>query len=63
MGKTPVIDISECNSCDGCLDISPNTFVYNDDLDFIEVVARDQYDTAEVDEAIKNCPKNAISWE
>ena len=63
MKKTPVIDISECNCCDGCLDISPDTFVYNEDLGFIEVVERPDYNTAEIEEAIKNCPKNAICWE
>ena len=63
MQKTPTVDTSECNLCDGCLDLSPDTFVYNEDLGFVEVIDRKQYDTTEVDEAIKNCPRNAIGWD
>ena len=63
MQKTPTVDISACNNCDGCLDISPETFMYNEDLGFIEVVELAEYNSVEIDEAIKNCPKNAISWE
>ena len=63
MRKTPAVDISECNQCSGCLDISPTTFVYNDDLDYIEISDREKYNISEVDEAIKNCPRKAISWD
>ncbi len=62
MHKTPEVDTNECNSCDGCLDISPETFSYNNDLNFIEVADLEEYNTVEVDEAIKNCPRKAISW-
>ena len=50
MQKTPAVDISECNICDGCLDISPDTFVFNDDLGFIQVVDLEKYNKTEVEE-------------
>lgn len=63
MKKIPAVDISACNGCDGCLDISPQTFIYNDSLGFIEVADLEEYNQQEIDEAIKNCPTNAISWD
>ncbi|MDA3971396.1 MAG: ferredoxin [Desulfobulbaceae bacterium] len=63
MQKIPALDINLCNRCDGCLDISPQTFIYNESLGFIEVAELAEYNQEEVDEAIKNCPKNAIGWE
>ncbi len=63
MAKIPVIEKNECNDCEGCIDSFPNIFHYNDTLGFIEVVEQDKYNAEDVDEAIKNCPTNAISWE
>ena len=62
MARYPVLDISECNACEGCTEAYPDIFVYNDSLGFIEVVA-DDFNEDDVKEAIKNCPTDAISWE
>ncbi len=62
MAKYPAIDISECNDCEGCTEAYPDIFIYNNDLGFIEVVI-EGFNVDDVNEAIKNCPTNAISWE
>ncbi len=61
--KVPEIDLSECILCEICIDLSPDVFRFND-LDFIEVANLENYrdKEIEIDEAIKNCPKDCIKW-
>jgi ferredoxin len=63
MGKTPVLEIRDCNECGGCTDLFPEIFQYNESLGFIEIISWDESEKKDVDEAIKNCPTNAIGWE
>ena len=60
--KIPVVDLSECILCGICTEVSPSVFKMND-AGFIEVRQMDNYPGDEVDEAIKNCPANCISWD
>ena len=60
--KIPVIDLSACNLCGGCVDTCPDVFRMND-FGFIEVIELSDYPVEEVDEAIMYCPKDCISWE
>ncbi len=60
--KTPVVELSDCNLCGGCIDVSPSVFRMND-LGFIEVIDLPSYPEEEVDDAIKYCPEDCISWE
>ena len=62
MGGIPVIDLSECKSCDVCIATSPQIFQRNLNCGYIEVVEKQKYPTALVNEAIKNCPLDCISW-
>jgi ferredoxin len=62
MKQVPVLDISGCTDCEGCLSLCPEVFVRND-AGFIQVVELDSYPQEAVDEAIKNCPCGCISWE
>lgn len=60
--KIPVVDIGTCTMCEGCVEISPTVFRVND-WEQIEVIELKQYPEDEVEEAIKYCPVDCISWE
>ena len=59
--KSPVVELSDCIKCEICIEVSPSVFRMND-AGFIEVIDLAQYPEQGVDEAIKNCPANCISW-
>jgi ferredoxin len=59
--KIPVVELSDCISCGICVDVCPAAFRMND-MDYVEIIDLPQYPENEVDEAIKNCPKDCISW-
>lgn len=46
----------------GCVEVCPQVFQEND-AGYIQVVELEVYPQAEVDEAIKYCPVDCISWE
>lgn len=60
--KVPVVDIGTCTLCMGCVEVCPEVFRVND-AGYIEVVEMESYPEAAVDEAIKYCPEDCISWE
>lgn len=60
--KIPVVDIGTCTLCMGCVEVCPEVFQQTD-AGYIAVVELDDYPQAAVDEAIKYCPENSISWE
>ena len=60
--KTPNIDFGECILCGVCTDVAPHAFLLND-AGYIEVLPLDDYSDDDILEAVKNCPKNCISWE
>ena len=59
--KNPEVDLSECSICGICVDLCPTTFQIND-AGYVEVIHSDDYGGEDVDEAIKNCPSDCISW-
>ena len=61
--RIPVIDLGRCTECGGCIEIAPAVFRYNTDTGMMEVMDLSQYPEDLVDEAIKYCPENCISWE
>nr|MBF0221665.1 ferredoxin [Desulfobulbaceae bacterium] len=63
MRKVPVVDIALCTLCEGCIGVCPSVFRYNSVMDYMEVVDLDNYPEDEVDEAIRDCPEDCISWE
>jgi ferredoxin len=63
MKKYLSIDLGKCNECMGCVEVAPSVFKYNKLNGFMEVVELDEYPLEDVEEAIKNCPKDCITWE
>ena len=60
--KTPAIDLGCCILCEVCIDLAPHAFQIND-AGFVEVLPLDDYSDKDIHEAVKNCPKDCISWE
>ena len=60
--KILIIELSDCILCDVCVEICPAVFRHNE-AGYIEVVDLTTYPEDGVDEAIKNCPKDCISWD
>ena len=63
MGGIPVINLGECRNCEVCIATSPKIFRRNIYGDYVEVVDLLKYPQYLVNEAIKNCPLDCISWE
>jgi ferredoxin len=59
--RIPSVNIGDCTLCEGCIEVCPEVFRLND-AGFIEVVELETYPVKEVDEAIKYCPEDCISW-
>jgi ferredoxin len=60
--KIPVVELSECNLCEVCVEVCPGVFRLNA-AGYIQVADLSDYPQTEVDEAIKNCPVDCIYWE
>ena len=60
--KRPVVDLSTCILCEVCVEACPTVFQIND-AGWVEVAELDAYPEEDVNEAIKNCPKDCIVWE
>lgn len=58
----PVVDIGACTLCMGCVAVCPAVFRQSD-AGYIEVVEMPEYPVPDVNEAIKYCPEDCISWE
>ncbi|MCK5543109.1 MAG: ferredoxin [Desulfobacterales bacterium] len=60
--KAPVLDLECCILCEICIELAPHAFQVNG-AGFIETLVLDDYSDENIHEAIKNCPKNYITWE
>ena len=60
--KIPVIDLGECVDCEACLELCPKVFRKND-AGYIEAIELGEYPEEELQEIIKNCPGQCITWE
>ncbi len=63
MKKVPVVDIAACSLCEGCIESCPSVFRYNSEMNFLEVIELEIYPEAEVDDSIRDCPEDCITWE
>ena len=55
--------MAACTMCEGCLDMLPSVFSLNQAGGYIEVAEMETYPEEQVQEAIADCPADAISWE
>ena len=60
--KTPVVELGCCILCEVCVELAPYAFSIND-AGFVEVLPLDDYSAEDIHEAIKNCPRDCITWE
>ena len=60
--KPPVIELGQCILCEVCTELAPQAFQIND-AGFVEVLPLDDYSHDDIHEAVKNCPKDCITWE
>ena len=63
MGRTPVIDLGDCNECEGCVTVCPEVFQKNESMGYIEVRECDEYPEEQIQEAMNICPTDCIGWE
>jgi len=59
--KTPVVELGDCILCGICIEVAQSVFKLSS-AGYIEVSELPVYPEGEVDEAIKNCPSDCISW-
>ncbi len=60
--KVPIVELSDCITCEVCVDACPEVFRLNDS-GFIEVIELSLYPEECVDEAIQDCPSDCITWD
>jgi len=61
--RRPEIDLGACTKCGGCLEVAPEIFRFREGAGFVEVADLDYYDADLVEEAMKFCPEDCISWD
>lgn len=59
--KIPVVELGDCILCGICIEVAPAVFKLSS-VGYIEVSELTSYPETDVDEAIKNCPADCISW-
>jgi ferredoxin len=60
--KIPLVELSDCILCGVCVEVCPTVFKLKD-AGYVEVVDLLSYPEDEVNEAIKHCPTDCISWD
>jgi ferredoxin len=62
MARAPTIDLSRCTLCEACLEACPEVFVLNP-AGYVEIAEHSRYPEECIEEAIRYCPAECISWE
>lgn len=60
--KTPVVELGDCILCGICIEVAPTVFKLSS-AGYIDISELPVYPETDVDEAIKNCPSDCISWD
>lgn len=53
------IELGDCRLCQGCIDLNPDIFEWDDDLD-MPYVCRSQVTEEEVQDIMNTCPEGCI---
>lgn len=61
MARTPIIDPDLCTGCELCVESAPDVFQMEGDVAAVSDPAGASED--EIQEAIDNCPVEAITWQ
>ena len=61
MAKVPIIDEDLCTGCELCVETCPDVFMMEDEI--ATVFNPDGASEEEIQEAIDNCPVEAIDWQ
>jgi len=61
MAKVPYVDKDECTGCGDCVENCPEVFQFDED-DLAEVKNPNGASEEEIQDAIDNCPAEAIHW-
>jgi ferredoxin len=61
MPREPLVDADLCTGCELCVETCPDVFEMQDDV--AAVANPDGASEEEIQEAIDNCPVEAISWQ
>ena len=60
--RKPTTEMGDCILCEICVEVCPQVFTLND-LGYVAICDLENYPEECVDEAIRNCPADCISWE
>ncbi len=60
--RKPTIEMGDCLLCEICEEVCPQVFALND-LGYVSISDLEIYPEECVDDAIRNCPADCISWE
>lgn len=60
--QTPSLNLAFCTDCGACMAVAPEYFQKNSE-GRLELVFHPTYVSDVIDEAIKYCPHDCISWE
>jgi len=61
MGRLPFVDADLCTGCELCVETVPDVFQMEGDV--ATVTDAEGASEAEIQEAIDNCPVEAIAWQ
>jgi ferredoxin len=62
MAKRVVIEEEECEGCETCVELCPDVFEFDDDIQKAKVI-NPESDEDCVQDAIDSCPVECIRWE
>ena len=63
MERKVVIDTDECSACGTCVEICPEVFSMEEDVEAAEVIKETGGPEDAIQEAIDTCPVLCITWE
>ena len=63
MSGRVVIDTEECVGCESCVELCPEVFAFDEDLEKATVILEEGGPEECIQEAIDSCPVECISWE